>query len=255
MLAGIYDPRERPAGPGVAGRLRRCIRRGRGEPGSVRRPARGRLRPPRGRRSRRLRAGRHVYNRPELAEQLDEDPGLSDEGLLARAHQRWGETMLTRLRGAFALVAWSAGGGTVLFAQDQVGIGALFLHRSGEELVFASEIHHLLALLPRTPGPNEIALVRWLATADLGDGLTMFDGVRRLGAGRRLTIAGVGIPRTGTGPRRTRRRSRARDSRSPPVEGRARAVPSGCARAGSDRSESRSAAGSTPRRWPRSRRR
>jgi asparagine synthase (glutamine-hydrolysing) len=189
MLAGIYDPRERPAGLGVVGRLRSAF----GPDVESRARFAGPLAVVCNHLAGDEAAGcaleGTLYNHPELAEQLDEDPGLSGEGLLARAHQRWGQTMLTRLRGAFALVAWSAGGGTALFAQDQVGIGALFLHRTGEELVFASEIHYLLALLPRTPRPNEIALVRWLATADLGDGLTMFDGVRRLGAGRRLKIA------------------------------------------------------------------
>jgi asparagine synthase (glutamine-hydrolysing) len=189
MLAGIYDPRERRSGAGAAGRLRSAF-----GPGVENRT---RFAGPLAVVSDHLAgddsAGSAIegslYNSPELAAELGAGPGLSGESLLARAHRRWGDQMLARLRGSFALIAWSAGGETVLFAQDQVGIGALFLHRSGDEIVFASEIHHLLRLLPRTPGPDEGALVRWMASADPGDRLTMFDGVRRLGAGRRLAIA------------------------------------------------------------------
>jgi asparagine synthase (glutamine-hydrolysing) len=130
-----------------------------------------------------------LYNRPELARALGEDPQSDPETLLARAYGRWGEDMLARLRGAFALVAWTEGAAEVLLAQDQVGVGALFVHRSGEELVFASEVCHLLRLLPRTPAPDEAALVQWLAGENLHDGLTLFSGVRRLGAGRRVRIA------------------------------------------------------------------
>ena len=189
MLAGIYDPRLQRSEAGVVGRLRNAF-----GPGVEQRTRFG---GPLTLVSDRLggdgTAGCAVegslYNHPELAEQLGEDPGLPTECLLARAHARWGDQMLTRLRGAFALVAWSADGTNVLLAQDQVAVGALFLHRAGQELVFASEIHHLLRLLARTPAPDEIALVRWMASEDCGDRRTMFDGVRRLGAGRRLSIA------------------------------------------------------------------
>ncbi len=189
MLAGIYDPRRQPSEAGAVGRLRNAF--------GPEVESRARFVGPLAIVCDRLAGDRtagcavdgSLYNHPELAEQLGEDRGLSTESLLGRAHVRWGDQMLTRLRGAFALVAWSAGGGNILLAQDQVGIGALFVHRAGEELVFASEIHHLLRLLTRTPAPDEIALVRWMASEDPGDGLTMFDGVRRLGAGRRLSIA------------------------------------------------------------------
>src|SRR5438105_1341417 len=55
-----------------------------------------------------------VYNHPELAAELGEDPRLSTESLLARAYERWDKQMLVRLRGAFALVAWTAGGARIL---------------------------------------------------------------------------------------------------------------------------------------------
>jgi len=129
-----------------------------------------------------------VYNRRELAGALGEEPETNAETVLARAYERWGEQMLTKLRGSFVFVAWNERTGEILLAQDQVGSGALFIHESGQELVFASEVCHLLRLLPRAPEPDETAVVRWIASENLDDGLTMFSGVRRLGAGRRISI-------------------------------------------------------------------
>jgi asparagine synthase (glutamine-hydrolysing) len=189
MLAGIYDPRQRSSDADVARRLRNAF-----GPGAE---SRARFIGPLAVVSDGLGAGEaagcalegSIYNHPELAEELGADPNLTTERLLAHAYERWGDQMLARLRGAFALVAWTADGASILFAQDQVGVGALFLHRNGQELVFGSEIHHLLRLLTHTPAPDEGALVRWMASGDQRDGITMFDGVHRLGAGHRLSIA------------------------------------------------------------------
>jgi asparagine synthase (glutamine-hydrolysing) len=188
MLAGIYDSRRQSSEADVARRVRNAF----GRDTECRACYVGPLAVVSDRLGGNEAAGcaleGSVYNHPELAEELGEDPGLPTETLLARGYQRWGDGMLARLRGAFALVAWTAGGTTILLAQDQVGVGALFLHRSGQELVFGSEIHHLLRLLIRTPAPDEVSLVRWIASEDHQDGLTMFHGVRRLGTGRRISI-------------------------------------------------------------------
>jgi asparagine synthetase B (glutamine-hydrolysing) len=129
-----------------------------------------------------------IYNRRELAIELGADPSHSAESLVARGFERWGEGLLPRLRGAFSLVVWSPGGERIVLASDQTGPGALFVHRSGDRLTFASEIRLLLGLLPRTPDPDEVALVRWLGLANRYDLRTMFEGVRRVGAGRRIVI-------------------------------------------------------------------
>ncbi len=192
MLAGLYDPCGRSAGADVARRIRHAF--------GPEAEARARFIGPLAVVSDRFDAAGaaetagcalegSIYNERALAEELGADPRAHPETLLARAYERWDERMLGRLRGGFALVAWSEGAGKILLAQDQVGFGALFLRRNDPELVFASEVHHLIRLLPRTPAPDEIALVRWLAFEYLYDGLTLFDGVRRLGAGRRISIA------------------------------------------------------------------
>lgn len=189
MLAGIYDPRRRGADDVMSRRLRNAFGP----------EAEGRARfvgplaivsdGPASSRGTGCALEGSLYNRRELARRLGEEPDTDAEIVLARGYERWGEQLLADLRGAFALVAWTEGAEEILLAQDQVGAGALFVHESGHELAFASEVCHLLRLLPRTPEPEETALVRWIAGEDLPDGVTMFSGVRRLGAGRLVSIS------------------------------------------------------------------
>ncbi len=192
MLAGIYDPRWGGQAEGVVGRIRNAF----GTDAEARTRFNGPLAVVSDRPAAAVRGAAggcvlegSIYNHRELATELGEDPHIDAETLLARAYERWEERMLPRLRGGFALVAWSKQAETILLAQDQVAVGALFVYRSGDQLTFASEVHHLLRLLPHTPGPDETALVRWIGSADLYDGLTVFAGVRRLGAGRRISIS------------------------------------------------------------------
>lgn len=185
MLAGVYDPRagagagERlNAMPGHAGRV--LVVGGMAvladTPATGPPPARG------------CALEGSIYNSDELADELDADPALAPGELLAAAFERWGEGMLDRLRGGFALVAWADSGRRILIAQDQVGICSLFLHRAGDRITFASEVRDLLPLLERTPGPDEAAVVEMLAMRGTAGERTAFEGVRRLGAGRRLAI-------------------------------------------------------------------
>lgn len=129
-----------------------------------------------------------IYNLAALAGALGAPISLGSDALLTRGFERWGDDLLPRLRGTFALAIWNADASRILIAQDQVGSGAIFLLESAGELLFASELHYLVALAPRTPEPDEVAVVRRLATAPLYDGQTMFTGVRRLGAGRRVSV-------------------------------------------------------------------
>jgi len=188
MLAGIYDPRPSDTEAAARRRLRTAF----GPEADVRARFVGPLAIISDRATPVDGAGcvleGSLYNRRELAVALGADPGTGAETLVVQAYLRWGERMLARLRGMFALVAWASGADEILLAQDQVGAGALFVHRSGSELVFASEIRDLLRLLPSTPAPDNSAIVHWLASEDFHDGLTMFSRVRRLGAGRRITV-------------------------------------------------------------------
>ncbi len=125
-----------------------------------------------------------IHNLRELGQQLDlDEAGVGEETLLLAAWRRWGEAMLERLRGDFALLVWDPSSQSGLLARDQLGSGSVYFHVAGGRLVFGSEVNRVLALLPTRPAPDEAALAHWLAASGPPDGRTLYAGVRRLGEG------------------------------------------------------------------------
>lgn len=90
-----------------------------------------------------------IYNYRELRTELagrghrfDTD---NDTEILPHAYEEWGDDLVTRLRGMFALAIWDARRGRLLLARDRFGKKPLFYARVGEDLLFGSEIQALLA--------------------------------------------------------------------------------------------------------------
>jgi asparagine synthase (glutamine-hydrolysing) len=133
-----------------------------------------------------------LYDLDRLARDLGASPTTEPEDLLAGAYARWQEGMLDRLRGQFALVIWDRERHRGLVARDQLGARPLFWHATGGRLRFASEIGPLLRLLPRRPGPDGAAVVQWLAGWRVAEDRTLYEGIRRLGAGHYLRLGGDG---------------------------------------------------------------
>jgi asparagine synthase (glutamine-hydrolysing) len=102
--------------------------------------------------------------------------------------KRHGIDAVARLRGTFALALWDEDAQHGLLATDHLGAGGLYYRPDGRRLVFASELRALLDLLGDTPAPDEDALVRWLAYDTFAPGQTLYDGIRRLGAGELIEL-------------------------------------------------------------------
>jgi asparagine synthase (glutamine-hydrolysing) len=107
-----------------------------------------------------------------------------DTEVLLAAIARWGEACLNRLRGMFAFAAWDSQERTLLLARDPFGIKPLYLHSAPDGgLLFASELNALLASgrVPAVIDPQAVsAYLSWLAVPAP---LTIYRGVRSLGAG------------------------------------------------------------------------
>jgi asparagine synthase (glutamine-hydrolysing) len=118
---------------------------------------------------------------------------LAPERLLAVAYERWGEEMIGRLRGNFALLVHDRRRQRILLACDQLGGKSLFFHCDGSRLRFAAELVDLIARLPTRPPPDDAAVVRWLADTCTPEGRTLYKGVNRVGAGQLLTFDRHGL--------------------------------------------------------------
>jgi asparagine synthase (glutamine-hydrolysing) len=131
-------------------------------------------------------------NAAELASALD-CQGTPDERVLAAGWRRWGRELPARMRGDFALLVWDEERGEGLLARDQLGVRSLFLHDASGALFFASEIRHLLALLPRRPAPDPVSVAHWITMSNRPGSATLYEGVRRLDPGTVLALDRDGV--------------------------------------------------------------
>ena len=127
-------------------------------------------------------------NGPELAEALGRPATGGAEELLAAGYRRWGRKLLPRLRGDFVLLVWDSEKGEGLIARDQLGVRSIYLSDAAGGLCFASEIHQLLALLPRRPPPDPVSVAHWVAVSNRPGAATLYAGVRRLNPGSVLLL-------------------------------------------------------------------
>jgi asparagine synthase (glutamine-hydrolysing) len=131
-------------------------------------------------------------NAAELAAELD-CHGATDERLLAAGWRHWGRELPARMRGDFALLVWDEERGEGLLARDQLGVRSLFLQEASGALHFASEIRHLLALLPRRPAPDPVSVAHWITMSNRPGSATLYEGVRRLDPGTALALERGGM--------------------------------------------------------------
>jgi asparagine synthase (glutamine-hydrolysing) len=97
-------------------------------------------------------------------------------------YAKFGADVLDRIDGEFALVAWDAERGRGILARDRLGMRPLFTCVLHGQLLFASEVRNLLALLPTRPPPDREAMARWLARTSVADERTLYSGIERLPA-------------------------------------------------------------------------
>ncbi|HQZ39045.1 MAG TPA: asparagine synthase (glutamine-hydrolyzing) [Vicinamibacterales bacterium] len=89
-----------------------------------------------------------IYNYRELRAQLEARGArfrtASDTEVILEGYEAWGDGVLPRLDGMFALALADPGRRRVLLARDRAGQKPLFLVRVGQRLLFGSEIKALL---------------------------------------------------------------------------------------------------------------
>ena len=106
------------------------------------------------------------YNYIELREEL-QSMGYSfrtqtDTEVVLNGYIAWGEKVLDRLNGMFAMAIYDNQEQTLFLARDRFGVKPFYYHVSNEQMVFASEIPAILKALPDKPKANDNAIFDYL---------------------------------------------------------------------------------------------
>jgi asparagine synthase (glutamine-hydrolysing) len=104
----------------------------------------------------------------------------TDTETIIHGYEEWGEEVIHRLHGMFALAIWDTRKRRLVLARDRVGKKPLFYYEDGRKFFFGSEIKALLASgeVPATPDP--VALHDYLTYLYFPAPRTAFEGIRKL---------------------------------------------------------------------------
>ncbi|KWX66515.1 hypothetical protein ASJ79_06110 [Mycobacterium sp. NAZ190054] len=137
-----------------------------------------------------------IYNFRELRAELERHGHRfvtrCDTEVLVHGYEQWGDDMLHRLAGMFALALWDEHRHRLLIARDRFGKKPLYYSRSGSAVVFGSEIKALVAAGVSTD-VDDAALQDYLALRYVPSPRTLFRSVRQLPAGHKMVLSGEGV--------------------------------------------------------------
>ena len=139
-----------------------------------------------------------IYNFRELRAEL-QDLGhqfktQSDTEVIVHGYEQWGDKVLHRLNGMFAIALWDEPRRRLLLARDRMGKKPLYWHRSKHGLLWGSEAKALLAAPWVERRVNALALHHYLTLQYVPDPLTIFEDMHRLPAAHKLVIEQGGEP-------------------------------------------------------------
>jgi len=134
-----------------------------------------------------------IYNyrklRTELAEQGVKFAGDSDTEVILHLFARRGASMLSDLRGMFALAIWDAQARTMFLARDPLGIKPLYYADCAGTLRFASQVKALLVDPALSRDPSPAGLVGFHLTGSVPEPFTAYRAIQALPAGHWLSYA------------------------------------------------------------------
>lgn len=128
-----------------------------------------------------------IYNFAELRTCLEGKGEVfrttGDTEVLLKLYQRYGEQMLPKLRGMFAIAIWEKNTNSVMLARDPYGIKPLYVSSTARGCFFASQVKALLASGHVSDQPNpQGQLSFWLLGCVL-EPHTWFSDIRAVPAG------------------------------------------------------------------------
>src|SRR6266849_5191464 len=142
-----------------------------------------------------------IYNYVELRDELRALGHVfrsdGDTEVVLRAYQAWGPACVERFVGMWAFALYDTQAQTLVLSRDRLGVKPIYVHRTADRLVFASEIKAIVAYLRARAEPvraNSASIATYAATG-LVDGMpdTFFDGVARFPAAATMEVRTDGV--------------------------------------------------------------
>jgi asparagine synthase (glutamine-hydrolysing) len=137
-----------------------------------------------------------IYNHQELRAQLEPRGhryrSRSDTETLLHGYEEWGEGLLDRLEGDFAIAIWDEKTGELFLARDRNGVKPLYWAQENGRFLFASEAKAILAAPGFKADVDEEAFHRYLTFVAVPAPQTLFRGIQKLPAGTKLRVTKKG---------------------------------------------------------------
>jgi len=135
----------------------------------------------------------HAELRPELERQGHRYTTRSDTETILHLYEEYGDDCVHHLRGMFAFAIWDARRQRLFCARDRLGIKPFYYALSRGRFAFASEIKALFELPDLRAKMNRGALPEFFALGYISSEETLFEQIRKLLPGYRLSIDLCGL--------------------------------------------------------------
>lgn len=135
-----------------------------------------------------------IYNFLELREQLEAKGhcfyGNGDTEVLLAGWRVWGRDLFARCNGMWALAIWERASGDMIVCRDRLGVKPLYVHRTRDGLMLASEIRAIAAMRGGYPEPNPDAIFDFMTLGrSEHTSQTFFQGIDAVTPGQVWRIA------------------------------------------------------------------
>jgi asparagine synthase (glutamine-hydrolysing) len=132
-----------------------------------------------------------IYNHRQLRRELVSRGHTietsSDTEVIVHLYEDLGDDVVDALRGMFAFALWDSGRERLLIARDRIGIKPLYYWEQKNGVAFASELRSLLALPQFPRRVSDDAVAQYLVFGYVPESTCIFEGVRKLQPGHRLS--------------------------------------------------------------------
>jgi asparagine synthase (glutamine-hydrolysing) len=133
-----------------------------------------------------------IYNYEKLRAELEAAGhrfhSRTDVETIVHGYEEWGDSVIGRLNGMFAIGLWDGPGQRLLLARDRFGVKPIYWYHGNGVFLFASEIKAILQHPDVRREVDPLALDEYFTFQNVLSDRTLFDGIRLLPAGHTLVV-------------------------------------------------------------------